>query len=82
MQGSGFPEHIRFRNAEVCRACQTRVCVEMCLGQAITPHGDGLPGFDRKKCVHCCACLWNCPEIDEDGQASLIAKAGTDSAEQ
>ncbi len=73
---AGFRDHVRFRNAEVCRACETRVCVEMCSGQAIAPDGDGLPVFDREKCVHCGACLWNCTEIDEEGQANLVFSAG------
>ena len=56
--------------------CEARVCVEMCSGQAIAPDTDGLPTFDREKCVHCGACLWNCTEIDEDGQANLVFAAG------
>ncbi|MGA7523430.1 MAG: hypothetical protein WBW84_13315 [Acidobacteriaceae bacterium] len=72
----GFRDHVRFRNADVCRGCEARVCVEMCSGQAIAPGADGLPTFDREKCVHCGACLWNCTEIDEDGQANLIFAAG------
>ena len=72
----GFRDHVRFRDAEVCRRCQTRVCVEMCSGQAIAPDGDGLPTFDREKCIHCGACLWNCAEIDEKGQANLVFSAG------
>ena len=45
----------------------------MCSGQAITPGGtDGVPAFDREKCVHCGACLWNCPE----GVLALHAGAG------
>ena len=72
----GFRDHVRFRDADVCRACEARVCVEMCSGQAIAPDGDGLPVFDREKCVHCGACLWNCTEIDEQGQANLVFSAG------
>jgi electron-transferring-flavoprotein dehydrogenase len=73
---AGFRDHVRFRDAEVCRKCEERICVEMCSGQAIAPDGDGLPVFDREKCVHCGACLWNCTEIDEEGQANLIFSAG------
>jgi len=72
----GFRDHVRFRDAEACRACQDRICVEMCSGQAITPDGDGLPVFEREKCVHCGACVWNCTEIDEEGQANLVFGAG------
>lgn len=77
VQGSPMSrDHVRFRDADVCRRCEARVCVEMCSGQAIAPDADGLPAFDRDKCVHCGACLWNCTEIDEDGQANLIFSAG------
>jgi electron-transferring-flavoprotein dehydrogenase len=33
----------------------------MCSAQAIEPgENGGVPRFDREKCVHCGACLWNC----------------------
>lgn len=79
MEGEpGFRDHVRFRDAEVCRICEQRTCVEMCSGQAITPDGNGLPVYERKKCVHCGACVWNCPEMDEEEQANLVlgAEAG------
>lgn len=58
-----FPDHVIFRSPQVCRGCQTRLCIEICSGEAIHAGsgGDGAPGFDREKCVHCGACLWNCP---------------------
>lgn len=57
----GFADHVRFLDPARCAACEARVCAEMCSGQAITvnPVG-GVPLFDREKCVHCGACLWNC----------------------
>lgn len=73
---AGFRDHVRFRDAEVCRTCEARICVEMCSGQAISPDSEGLPVFDREKCVHCGACLWNCTGIDEEGQANLVFSAG------
>jgi electron-transferring-flavoprotein dehydrogenase len=36
--------------------------VEICSGEAITAGPDGLPRFDRDKCVHCGACVWNCSQ--------------------
>jgi len=56
----GYADHVRFLDASVCARCGTHLCVEMCSGQAITANGDGVPAFDREKCVHCGACLWNC----------------------
>ncbi|MDD3313771.1 4Fe-4S ferredoxin [Pseudodesulfovibrio sp.] len=57
----GYADHVRFLNPTLCAACRERVCIEACSGQAIhaDPEG-GAPLFDREKCVHCGACLWNC----------------------
>ncbi len=56
----GYADHVRFLHPELCRNCATKLCVEACSGQAITPGEDGVPRFEREKCVHCGACLWNC----------------------
>lgn len=57
----GYPDHVAFIYPELCETCGTRICVELCSGQAITPRpGGGVPVFDREKCIHCGACLWNC----------------------
>jgi len=56
----GFADHVKFRNLQLCAACNEKTCVAMCSGQAITEGGDGLPSFEREKCVHCGGCLWNC----------------------
>ena len=58
----GFEDHVRFLKRELCETCLTQVCVEICSGEAIAPNKDGgaAPVFDREKCVHCGACLWNC----------------------
>lgn len=58
---SGYADHVRFLHPERCEACGVKTCVEMCSGQAIT-RGEGVPAFDREKCVYCGACLWNCAE--------------------
>ncbi|MGD0815191.1 MAG: 4Fe-4S ferredoxin [Verrucomicrobiota bacterium] len=56
----GYADHVAFVFPEECERCGTKLCVEICSGQAITPGENGLPAFDREKCVHCGACLWNC----------------------
>jgi electron-transferring-flavoprotein dehydrogenase len=56
----GFADHVKFRNLQLCAECNEKTCVAMCSGQAITEGGDGLPSFEREKCVHCGGCLWNC----------------------
>jgi len=56
----GFADHVRFLDPNVCERCALKRCIQMCSGQAIAA-GDGpVPSFDREKCVHCGACLWNC----------------------
>ncbi len=57
----GFADHVVFLDSEKCKKCKTKICIEMCSGQAITANSDGgVPLFDREKCIHCAACLWNC----------------------
>jgi electron-transferring-flavoprotein dehydrogenase len=63
---SGYANHVSFRRPDLCRACETKLCVEMCSGQAITRGDTEVPAFDREKCVFCGACLWNC-QADSDG---------------
>jgi electron-transferring-flavoprotein dehydrogenase len=65
VQGApGFEDHVRFLQRELCEKCLTQVCVEICSGEAIAPNKDGgsVPVFDREKCVHCGACIWNCAQ--------------------
>jgi electron-transferring-flavoprotein dehydrogenase len=59
---AGFADHVVFPHPEVCRTCGARLCLDACSGQALTPGPDGVPAFDREKCVHCGACLWNCSQ--------------------
>lgn len=68
----GFADHVRFLDRDICRHCLNRLCVEICSAQAIGPPVDGVPTFDREKCVHCGACQWNC----EKGNLAFQAGAG------
>jgi electron-transferring-flavoprotein dehydrogenase len=59
-----FPDHVIFRSPQLCRDCEAHLCVEICSGEAIRVSQEdpaGPPVFDREQCVHCGACLWNCP---------------------
>ena len=56
----GYADHVAFVYPNQCQRCGAKLCIEMCSGQAITPGENGVPNFDREKCVHCGACLWNC----------------------
>jgi len=72
----GYANHVIFRRTELCRACETKLCVEMCSGQAITRGEDGVPAFDREKCVYCGACLWNCEAAGDGAKGNIEFKAG------
>ena len=70
----GFADHVRFVYPDFCERCVSKMCIEMCSGQAITPGPAGVPVFDREKCVHCGACLWNCTApLEDDPQRSNIS---------
>ncbi|MFB3815044.1 MAG: hypothetical protein ACE14L_13125 [Terriglobales bacterium] len=64
---AGYADHVVFLYPNLCQACGTKLCVEICSGQAITPGENEVPAFDREKCVHCGACIWNCTQEVKDG---------------
>jgi electron-transferring-flavoprotein dehydrogenase len=68
----GYANHVVFTRSALCKECEPKLCVGMCSGQAITRGENGVPTFDREKCVHCGACLWNCPS----GNIEFKAGAG------
>ncbi len=72
----GYANHLVFARPELCRECESKLCVEMCSGQAITRGEGGTPAFDREKCVYCGACLWNCDAAGEKGNVDFRAGAG------
>ena len=75
---AGFADHVRFVYPDFCERCVTKMCIEMCSGQALTPGPSGVPLFDREKCVHCGACLWNCrtPLEDDPLRSNIAFRAG------
>jgi electron-transferring-flavoprotein dehydrogenase len=76
---AGYANHVRFEHDVLCRTCQTHLCADMCSGQAIRSAPEGGVAFDREKCVHCGACLWNCvATLDpKTGRTNVIFRAGT-----
>ena len=56
----GFADHVRFLDPEACAHCVDHRCIQMCSAQAIAAGEGAVPAFDREKCIHCGACLWNC----------------------
>jgi len=74
---AGFADHVVFQRPAVCRACARKVCFEICSAEAIRPGEDGVPTFDREKCVHCGACLWSCTgRLDGGDEVNLSFRAG------
>jgi electron-transferring-flavoprotein dehydrogenase len=75
----GYADHVVFLYPELCERCGTKICIELCSGQAIAPGAAGVPAFDREKCVHCGACYWNCTQpLPENPERMNIAfRAGT-----
>jgi electron-transferring-flavoprotein dehydrogenase len=75
----GYADHVAFVFPNECQRCGTKLCVEVCSGQAITPGAKGVPAFDRDKCIHCGACLWNCASASPDNpeRMAVAFRAGT-----
>jgi electron-transferring-flavoprotein dehydrogenase len=74
---SGFADHVVFVNPKLCEQCSAKTCIEMCSGQAITRGEDhGVPAFDREKCVHCGACIWNCAQPVDGERTNVEFRAG------
>lgn len=75
----GYADHVVFLYPHLCERCEGKLCIEICSGQAITP-GDwnGVPKFDREKCVHCGACVWSCTQRSEEGagRGNIELRAG------
>jgi len=67
---AGYADHVVFLYPTLCEGCHSKICVEMCSGEAITsPKDSNVPRFDREKCVFCGACLWNCEQENIDFRA-------------
>jgi electron-transferring-flavoprotein dehydrogenase len=75
----GYADHVDFLYPNLCAACGTKICIEVCSGQAITPGPNGVPLFDREKCIHCGACRWNCatPLPGKPEHMNIGFRAGT-----
>jgi electron-transferring-flavoprotein dehydrogenase len=76
---AGYADHVTFPYPNDCESCGSKICVEMCSGQAILPSANGRPVFDREKCIHCGACLWNCAKAHPNNPELTIVsfQAGT-----
>jgi electron-transferring-flavoprotein dehydrogenase len=75
----GFADHVAFVDSAQCANCEEQVCIDGCSGQAIMPGVDGVPVFDREKCIHCGVCLWNCskPHAEDRERCNVRFAAGS-----
>ncbi len=75
----GYADHVAFVYPKLCAECGTKICIEACSGQALTPGAGETPDFDREKCVHCGACYWNCSQAlpGNPERANIVFRAGT-----
>lgn len=76
---AGFADHVTFLDTGTCAGCGEQVCIDGCSGQAIMPGPDGVPQFDREKCIHCGVCLWNCskPHAADPERTNVLFAAGS-----
>jgi len=72
----GFADHVVFRDVGLCLRCDDKTCIAMCSGQALTLSAEGVPAFEREKCVHCGGCLWNCGSTTAEGFTNIEFRAG------
>lgn len=73
----GYADHVVFRDADLCIRCDDKTCIAMCSGQALSLGPECVPVFEREKCVHCGACLWNCSQTAADGLTNIVFRAGS-----
>ncbi|MBM3906790.1 MAG: 4Fe-4S ferredoxin [Gemmatimonadetes bacterium] len=75
----GFADHVTFADVATCAGCGEQVCIDGCSGQAIMPGPDGVPVFDREKCIHCGVCMWNCskPHAADAERSNVRFAAGS-----
>jgi electron-transferring-flavoprotein dehydrogenase len=77
---AGFADHVVVKDPALCEKCNPQLCVEICSGEALAyREGGGAPLFEREKCVHCGACLWNCtkPLNPGDELCNIEFRAGS-----
>lgn len=76
----GFADHVVFADPALCADCKAHTCIEICSAQALMPSDEpgGAPKFDREKCVHCGACIWNCARlVPGTDHGNIVFKAGS-----
>jgi electron-transferring-flavoprotein dehydrogenase len=47
------------------------------LGSTHAWAADNMPAFEREKCVHCGACIWNCGQSPDGERGNIEFRAGS-----
>ena len=72
-------DHVTVADPALCSSCTKHTCIEVCSAQALMPGenpGDA-PSFDREKCIHCGACIWNCARLQSGTDVgNIVFRAG------
>ena len=76
---AGYADHVVFLDPALCRDCGTSSASRSARARRSRPAEGGVPAFDREKCIHCGACLWNCtqPLPGDPERTNLDFRAGT-----
>ena len=73
---AGYADHVVFLQPGALRDAATPSSASRCApARRSRPATDGVPAFDREKCVHCGACLWNCAQTLERRRAPISNSA-------
>ena len=75
----GYADHVRFVYPDFCERCVAQdVHRDVLRPGASRPATTACPLFDREKCVHCGACLWNCATTldDDPARGNIAFRAG------
>ena len=69
---AGYADHVVFLRPRAVRGCGTKALRRDLLGPGHPARArTGVPAFDREKCVHCGACLWNCAEPPDPAPSAV-----------
>ncbi|GGP21934.1 ferredoxin family protein [Thermocladium modestius] len=53
--------HIRIKDPDQCRKCDSKPCLYLCPARCYTPGGNGAVLFSHEGCVECGTCRVVCP---------------------
>ena len=73
----GFADHVVVRDARALHRLRREDLHRHVLRPGASREAqDGAPAFEREKCVHCGACLWNCAQSPDGEHGNIEFRAG------